>query len=371
MTDQELRADIRRALDARLSGLSPDPHLAQRLIRASADAKPRRLPLRIIMLAALLLVSILCVGFAAVGRWRLDDYFRGLGNQVPMDFASGFQQQPPIICGELRFEVVDAQVMGHTAMALVEISRSDGQPALFLPSPSFTADNPIQKLYPSLPDQITIGEYAQQKGLPLHYSGCALTEAARAMSSGSGDMWMKDDRTLVYMTTTNDIFPTGDAVTLFLNIQMFTEEGVWDTVASYSLTLPVSDSAPRTLEIGQLLIVDGMNVSVDRVTLREVSVGYQLDCLYSLPNAQPGEAELLSEYDLRLVTPATGALLPDDPFYHPPQRLITEDGSPAFLLSDLTVSRKDAGEALYFQFLRSSEQRMRPDGPTLSVPLTP
>ncbi len=369
MSDQELRNEIHRALDAKLSDVQDDPFLEQR-VKAIAERKGtnrRPFPFCAIVFALVLVLSTACVAYAAISYWKLGDYFRWTGSQVPSDFGSGYNQDlTQEFCG-LRFHIRDAYMNGTTFVGLIEISRLDGQPALFLPYPSiFSPEDLLGILYKDREGTITIGEYAKEKGLPICYANSTFVPED-GLDYGSGDMWMEDDRVMVYYTTTKGIYPTDGKLTLNWTVNVINDQREWQT-ASRKITLPVEEVKTQTLNVDEGVMVDGIRVVMDSLTLRETRLDVQMDFIYHIEGERPGNKEKVMDYRFRLVDPATWQFLPEGSLYSEMEALDTDDGT-TFIIRNQTVGLHAVSDTLYFQFLPKDAQSGQKDAPTIVVKL--
>ncbi len=367
MSDQEIRNEIHRALDTKLSGVQPDPFLEQR-VKAQAARKVthrRPFPLRAIAFALVLVLSTVCMAYATVNYWKLGDYFRWSGSQVPSDFDSGYNQDlTQELCG-LRFHIRDAYMNGTTFVGLIEISHLDEQPALFLPYPSiFSPENLLGLLYKDCEGTITIGEYAKEKGLPIYYANSTFVPE-NGLDYGSGDMWMEKDRVMVYYTTTNGVYPTDGKLTLNWTVNVINDQGEWQT-ASKKITLPVEEIKTQTLHVDKSVPVDGIRVVMDSLTLRETRLDNQMDFIYHIEGEKPGDKEKVMDYRFRLVDPATWQFLPEGSLYSAMEALDTADGT-TFIVRNQTVGLHAVSDALYFQLLPKDAQSGQKDAPTIVV----
>ena len=225
MKDNGLREKIHRAVDGGLSGVEADPFLADRVMAQGKRGGHVRLRTAVIALALALCMTGAAVGAAHV--WGLGDFLGWMGADAPSEFATGFDQQLTMTCGDLTFRVRDAFATQDCLAALVEITRTDGGGALFLPYEQlFGADTPLAKVYRDAPQDVTVGAYAAEKGLPIRYANSSFVPESGA-DAGYGDMWMEGDDTLLYFTTSDYVQVVDGQVVANWTVNMRDDSGAW------------------------------------------------------------------------------------------------------------------------------------------------
>ena len=294
-----------------------DATVRQTLDHLEEEPKMLKISMRTVVLALALLLALTGVVYAATTGFRIGDYFgrRGPGS-VPQDFDTGFDRDyTQELCG-LRFHIRDAYVDGDILIALTEISRIDGQPAIFLTDGIFE-DNPIdvfdQTLSWELRDGRSIQEYAQENDLPVYRVGNEFEQGAPA--DAVGDEWAEEDfRYLVTFTEMEGIQSEQGEAALSWNILVQDENGEF-IQQSMQVSLPVESFAQWEVAVNQAVeglpvVVDSLRFQQSRVELK-VDIAYHLD-MEKMPDvAENDESAAGFRYRfIHLCDPADGRRLP-------------------------------------------------------------
>ena len=294
-----------------------DATVRQTLDHLEEEPKMLKISMRTVVLALALLLALTGVVYAATTGFRIGDYFgrRGPGS-VPQDFDTGFDRDyTQELCG-LRFHIRDAYVDGDILIALTEISRIDGQPAIFLTDGIFE-DNPIdvfdQTLSWELRDGRSIQEYAQENDLPVYRVGNEFEQGAPA--DAVGDEWAEEDfRYLVTFTEMEGIQSEQGEAALSWNILVQDENGEF-IQQSMQVSLPVESFTQWEVAVNQAVeglpvVVDSLRFQQSRVELK-VDIAYHLD-MEKMPDvAENDESAAGFRYRfIHLCDPADGRRLP-------------------------------------------------------------
>ena len=372
MTDQQLRQRIHQAMDNRLSGVERDPFLEKKA-KAWGDKrkeKSRRPSLRVIIAVVIALLSILSVGYTAMYHWNLKEYLLSSGYQLPQDFESGFDQDLTQEFMGFRFHIRDAYMNGDTAAALVEISRLDNAPGVFLyhHTDLIEMNKSIRMLHADYPEDITVGEYIEKTGLPVFVANSTLRQKDR-LTRGSGDFWMEGERMMVYYTTTEDLRPAHGEITLDWEVNVRDEQGKWHTAVE-EITLPAPDAQAQSLVLDEMLPLEDMMLQMKAMQIADNPLGLEIRMEYVLVEEKPGDKERASQYRFQAVDPDTYGVLPDisgNTFFIPwqnPNTGITE------FTWDLCIDPQAVkGERLQLQLLPREAEKGDPSAPTLWIDL--
>ena len=124
-------------------GASFDARVEQTLKRLEEENKMKQYSVRAALIALALILAMTGVVYAVSTHWMIGDYVggRGAGN-LPQDFDSGYEESFSLELGGVRFRIRDAYVNGNTLMAVTEVSRADGKPAIFM-GPGTNEEDPI------------------------------------------------------------------------------------------------------------------------------------------------------------------------------------------------------------------------------------
>lgn len=296
-----------------------DAAIQKTLNQLEEEKKMLKIPMRTFALALAILLALSGVVYAATTGWRIEDYFGGRHpGTVPEDFDTGYAEDYiQELCG-LRFHIRDAYVNGDTLIALTEVSRIDGQPALFL-TDSFDESDPIdsydQVLSWELRDGRSIEAYARENGLHMYHVGTRFIQ--EGLSEGTaGDEWAEEDfKYLVFFAEIPGIQSENGRAAVTWEVMALDEKGEW-VLRSVEISLSVEPFTVWEVAVNQA--VEGLPVVVDTVYLQQSRLELQVDVAYHLDTQNMPD---VAEYDesaaghyyrfIHLFDPATGKRLPE------------------------------------------------------------
>ncbi|MBR1585706.1 MAG: hypothetical protein IJ662_09220 [Clostridia bacterium] len=328
----------------------------QRTLNQLEEEKPmKRITVRTVVLALALLLALTGVVYAATNGWTVADYFNNrFGDNVnaPKDFDSGFAGDFTQELDDLTFRIRDAVVENGTLNAIVEISRTDGKPALFRGEDCMEED-PICNLYIGMPDEgeglKPVGQYAQEKGLPLYWVETGFLQEGEVVTGG-GDYWMEaDDKQMGYFVFAEDVRAEGGLVSLQWTVYVHDPNGELHRQAM-DITLPANELERRAIPVDRQ--VEGLPVILDEVTLSKGSMGLYIDFVWHIEEALGMEetATALRQNDLNLwfrcVDPESGKELPGGPSLN--GSMGSQDDVHFTQIGD-SISADFDGDALYIQ----------------------
>ena len=337
--DASFDATVRRTLDQ----LEEEPNML-------------RISVKTVALALAVLLALTGAVCAATNVWKIGDYFGGRwGGLAPQDFDTAFQADyTQELCG-IRFHIRDAYVDGDILIAMTEISRVDGQPAIFL-TDGFDASDPIdsydQVLSQELRDGRSISEYARENNLPIYRVGNWFEQDAPA--DGVGDEWAEEDfRYLVCFAEVEDIQSENGEAALNWNILVQDENGQF-IEQSMEITLPVEAFTQWEVPVNQT--VEGLPVVVDALVLQQSRMELKVDIAYHLDMERMPDVEENDESAagfryrfIHLCDPMTGEQLPRGPRLLGTLRWLNAERT-AFEGAVGSVSGEYAGDTLQLRF---------------------
>ena len=253
------------------------------LDRLKEEKQVKKMSVRTALIALALTLALTCAAYAAVSQWMIGDYFgkRGPGS-VPEGFESGYQGDYTQEIGDVRFHIRDAYVSGNVLTAMVEVSRTDGKPALFLTDSVEEEDLIVyydQILTQDPEDHRTIAEYAKENGLPLYHAGSWFTQDGKTTES-AGDEWAEDGfGRFVIFTQIQDIRSEGGKAKLSWDVYTADAEKGYQA-QSMEIELPVEAYEEWTVEVDQA--VEGTPVVIDRLMFRQSRMEMDVDIAYHL-----------------------------------------------------------------------------------------
>ena len=110
-----------------------DTRIQQTLDHLKEEPKVLKTSVRTVVLVLALLLALTGAVYAASTNWKIGDYFgRRIPGEVPEDFDSYYQEDYTQELNGVRFHIRDAYMEGDTLYAITEVSRADGQPAIFM-----------------------------------------------------------------------------------------------------------------------------------------------------------------------------------------------------------------------------------------------
>jgi len=276
----------------------------QQTLNKLEEKKMKKFTTRTAVLVFALLLALMGAAYAAANIRTLG----GLLPSVPEDFNTGFDQELTHDFGGFRYRVLDAYLNGNSLMALMEVSRADGTPGLFLMDGDAEED-PIYCLYPDrAEDSRTIGEYARDQQLPINYVGAKFTQPGSEQNV-DGRSWMEEDqRRIWYAELPNVQVENGQAsVDWLMTYVQYGEKPEDITVPQESVpvTLRAEESPSREVAVNHA--VAGMPVVVDKVTVRQTRMDMQLDiCCHLEQDSDDADAlEMAAITFFRVLDPDT------------------------------------------------------------------
>ncbi|MBQ8137589.1 MAG: hypothetical protein IJ174_09165 [Clostridia bacterium] len=310
MTENREDERIRAALNRTMSGLEGNPYLARRIASASeGEVKmKKKISLAMVLVIALLLTTVTALALQ-LSDWKIADYIRNVdeGN-VADDFESGFHQNLALDVGGVRFHVRDAYASGNKIILVTEARCLENDQTMILPSesicdPDVTPARQYVKELAGVDDEITLSEYAKQKGLSMiHvYVNAQQKDTYPIVSC---DDWIENDTTLVSITSAYQLQPENGMA----NVEW--EVGVFDPSSDESLItktlvfqLPVENVQPIEIDVQKDVMAGDIRVSLDRIVLMPTRLETQAELFYH--TTSEASAEDLLEYRFVAVDPST------------------------------------------------------------------
>ena len=332
-----------------------DAAVQRTLHQLEEDKKMLKIPMRTLILALAILLALSGVVYAATAGWKIVDYFGGrFSIDLPEDFDTSYTEDyTQELCG-LRFHIRDAYMNGDTLIALTEVSRADGRPALFL-TDGFDESVPIDNYdqVPSLElwDGRSIEAYAKENGLPMYHVGARFIQ--EGLSEGSvGDEWAEDDfKYLVFFAEIPGVQSENGRATVAWEVMVLDEKGEW-VQKSMEITLSVEPFTVWEVAVNQA--VEGLPVVVETVYLQQSRLELQVDVAYHLdeenmPDVAEFDESAAGHYYrfIHLFDPATGERLPEGALLAINFQWV---GDMAFRSSAGSVSGEYAGDTIQLRF---------------------
>ena len=264
-------------------GASFDARVEQTLKRLEEENKMKQYSVRAALIALALILAMTGVVYAVSTHWMIGDYVggRGAGN-LPQDFDSGYEESFSLELGGVRFRIRDAYVNGNTLMAVTEVSRADGKPAIFM-GPGTNEEDPIddfdQILSWELRDGRSIRQYANTYHLPVYDVDVWFSQPGK-MNEGSGDFWAEDEFRLgVFFSQVEGIESENGFAELDWMLYLGDEAGE-RTQQNVRVKLPVEASTDWEVPLG--LPVEGLPLTLDKLYLRQSRIDLQADIQYTV-----------------------------------------------------------------------------------------
>ena len=282
-----------------------DARFQQTLNHLEEDRKMKRFTLRTVILAVALLLATMGVVYAATNGKTLQDFILGRGDaHLPENFATGYDQDLTQTVGDVRFRIRDAYVNGNTLYAIIEASRTDGSPALFLPQ-DYTEEDLIGNLYREmLEDPRTIAEYAREKNLPIYWVDSWFKRNGEIME-GTFDIAMEEDRRGALFAEVFEVGVQDGFAALTWNVMAWQDAQAIQQ-ADKEITLPVEES--KTWEVPVNQRIEGSRITVDAIFFRQNRMDIQADVTYHIDQASDWHAN--DHYSFEFLDPATNELIP-------------------------------------------------------------
>ncbi|MBQ9263596.1 MAG: hypothetical protein IJ189_05225 [Clostridia bacterium] len=333
-----------------------DARMRQTLNHLEEEKTVKKFSLRMAVLVLALILALTGAVYAATNVWTIGDYFNqryGDNVNAPRDFDSGFAGNFTQELDGLTFHIRDAYVDGNQLSAIVEISRADGQPALFR-GEDIMEDDPIGDLYLEMQEDeaglMPVAEYARQHNLPLYWVGMGFCQADQVLTGGA-DYWMEDgSKRLAYFLTAEDVQVEEGQAKLQWRVYVYPEDGGPIHRQEIEITVPVEPLKTWSVEIQRP--VEGLPVVLDQLNLAEGRMGLHLEYVWHIDESQADTelARAIQQVDINLwfraIDPDTGEELPGG------ATLGGSYGSPDdvhFVQSGDSVSASFQGDTLYIQ----------------------
>lgn len=308
MTENREDERIKSALNRTMSGLEGNPYLARRVVAASeGDVKvKKKLSIVTVLTVTLMLVSVTALALQLSG-WKIADYFRNVGEgKIDESFESGFDQNLTLDIEGVHFHVRDAYAAGNKIIIVTEVSCLDNDTTMILPSREICDPDVIPaRLYvkelAGVDDEITLREYAQQKGLSM------IHVYINAQQKGtypivSGDDWIENDTMLVSITSADYLEAENDTVEVEWEVGVidYSNDGPLET-KTLVFQLPVENVQEIGIDVHQTVMAGDIHVSLDRIVLMPTRLDTQVELFYHTDSRE--SAEKLLEYRFVAVDP--------------------------------------------------------------------
>ena len=341
MTENREDERIKSALNRTMSGLEGNPYLARRVVTASeGDVKvKKKLSIVTILIVALMLVSVTALALQLSG-WKIADYFRNVGEgQIDERFESGFDQDLTLDIEGVHFHVRDAYAAGNKLIIVTEVSCLDNDTTMILPSreicdPDVRPACLYVKELAGVDDEITLSEYAQQKGTyPIV----------------SGDDWIENDTMLVSITSADYLEAENDTVEVEWEVGVidYSNDGPIET-KTIDFQLPVENVQEIEIDVHQTVMAGDIQVSLDRIVLMPTRLDTQVELFYHTDSGE--SAEKLLEYRFVAVDPSSLDFMDAGSTSDGPEILDIENQS-VYLHDAWTLGSPFEADALHLQLL--------------------
>ena len=317
-----------------------DARFRQTLNHLEEEKKMKRFTLRTAILAIALLLATMGVVYAATNSKTLADFILGRGDaHLPEDFATGYDQDLTQTVGDVRFRIRDAYVNGNTLYAIIEASRADGSPALFLPQ-DYTEEDLIGNLYREmLEDPRTIAEYAREKNLSIYWVDSWFKRNGEEMK-GTFDIAMEEDQRGALFAEVFDVQPQDGFASLTWNVMTWDDPQAIQQ-AEKDITLPVEKN--NTWEVPVHQRIEGSQITVDTLYFRQNRMDLQVDVTYHIDQASDWHAN--DHYSFEFLDPATCELIPGGAGGSTTIASTNEEDT-AFIHKDITLSADFTGDTV-------------------------
>lgn len=294
-----------------------DTRIQQTLDHLKEEPKVLKTSVRTVVLVLALLLALAGAVYAASTNWKIGDYFgRRIPGEVPEDFDSYYQEDYTQELNGVRFHIRDAYMEGDTLYAITEVSRADGQPAIFMgdgDDESDPIDNYDQTLSWELRDGRSIRQYADDNGFPIYHADAWFSQNEEVLD-GAGDRWAEEEfKTSVFFAAIEGIQSENGLANLEWMLYVVDETG--EVIQkSVEITLIVDDFTSWDVPVNQA--VDGLPVVVDSLHLQQSRMELQVDIAYHLDEEimhnvpEDDESAARYYYQFILCDPVTGERLP-------------------------------------------------------------
>ena len=355
MTENREDARIRSALNRTMSGLEGNPYLARRVVAASeGEVKvKKKFSVAMVLTVALLLISVPAVALQ-LGGWKIADYIRNAsGGKVDERFESGFHQELTLDIAGVRFHVRDAYAAGNKIITVTEARCLDSDTTMILPSreicdPDVTPARLYIKELAGVDDEITLSEYARQKGLSMIHVWINAQQKG-TYPIVTGDDWIENDTTLVSITSANELKSEDGAVEVEWEVGVidYSSDGPMET-KTLDFQLPVEEAREMEMDVRKTVLAGDIPVSLDRVVLMPTRLDTQVELFYHADSG--ASAKQLLEYRFIAVDPCSLDFVAAGSYSDGPEILGTEDQR-IYLHDAWTIGDPLEGDTLYLQLL--------------------
>lgn len=332
MTENREDERIKSALNRMMSGFEGNPYLARRVVAASkGEVKvKKKLSIVTVLTIALMLISVTALALELSG-WKIADYIRNVSEgKVDDDFESGFNQDLTLDFEGIRFHVRDAYAAGNKIIIVTEASCLENETTMILPSeticdPDVTLARQYIKGLAGVDDEITLSEYAREKGLSM------IHVFVNAQQKGTypivtGDEWIENDTMLVSITSADYLEVENGEVEVEWEVGVF--DGSSDEplkTKTLDFHLPVENVREIEIDVQQTIAAGDIQVSLDRIVLLPTRLDTQVELYYHTDSRQ--SAEQLLEYRFIAIDPSSLSFLDAGSFSSGPEILDAENQS--------------------------------------------
>lgn len=310
MTENREDERIKSALNRTMSGLEGNPYLARRVVAASeGEVKvKKKLSIVTVLIIVLLMTSVTASALQLSG-WRIADYIRNVNKgKVDENFESGFHQDLTLDLDGVRFHVRDAYAAGKKIIIVTEVRCLENNTTMILPSeticnPDVTPARQYIKELAGVDDEITLSEYAKQKGLSM------IHVYVNAQQKGTypivtGDEWIENDTTLVSITSANYMEADNGEVEVEWEVGVFDDSSDAPLAAKMlDFHLPVENVQQIEIDMHQSVMAGNIHTSLDRIVLMPTKLDTQVELFYHTDDGQ--SAEQLLEYRFVAIDPSS------------------------------------------------------------------
>lgn len=355
MTENREDERIKSALNRMMSGLEGNPYLARRVVAASkGEVKvKKKLSIVTVLTIALMLISVTALALELSG-WKIADYIRNVSEgKVDDDFESGFNQDLTLDFEGIRFHVRDAYAAGNKIIIVTEASCLENETTMILPSeticdPDVTLARQYIKGLAGVDDEITLSEYARQKGLSM------IHVFVNAQQKGTypivtGDEWIENDTMLVSITSADYLEVENGEVEVEWEVGVFDDSSDEPfKTKTLDFHLPVENVQEIEIDVQQTVIAGDIHVSLDRMVLLPTRLDTQVELYYHTDSRQ--SAEQLLEYRFIAIDPSSLSFLDAGSFSSGPE-ILDVDNQSIYLHDSWTLGGPLKTDTLNLQLL--------------------
>lgn len=275
------------------------------------EKKVKRISFRAVLIALALLLALTGAAYAATQGWMIGDYMgKRTGEHVPEDFESGYAQNYTADIGGLRFRIRDAYLNGNSFIALTEVSRIDGKPAVYWTDGVDIGDAVCNfDQFPKFEggDMTPLDEYAEAHGMPIHFASNGFSGSFSGNSTC--DEWMEDDwaRLVFYEQIPGVPVENGKAELIWTPLAEVNGEYVKKEIP---ITLAAEPYEEWEVQVNRE--AEKLPVVVDTLYLRQTRMDLQVDLTYhiDLKKATEEQKEAIRHLRFEFIDPDTGSELP-------------------------------------------------------------